>query len=274
MRLSVAMSPQESQDINSEQQNEISAIREIFINESKESKKFSKFEDFLLYEYREAWNHYRHLEKIRDSYINYFFTIAIGYIGFLGLVLNDISQKIDSKHCADSKHFANILIELVSSETELIILYTPSFLVFLILASFLVNIIRSGFLLAFYSNLFSNKIRFIIYGDNFEKINQVFWVRNDQHFLKVSNAIKGLLPRTYGIQNLTEFYYSSLLVFIYISQFYLFILSLVLVPVRMIISFVILLMLVIESYILFSWFHVIQQVKDINYVKQQSKNSL
>jgi hypothetical protein len=242
-------------EMNPEQMND---IRKIFLNESL---KFSKLEDFLLYEYREAWNHYRHLEKIRDSYINYFFTIAIGYIGFLGLVLNNISEKIDSKY------FVDILTELVSSEINLIILYTPSFLVFLILASFLVNIIRSGFLLAFYSNLFCNKIRFIIYGDNFEKINQAFWVRKDQNFLKISKAIKKSLPGAYGIQNLTEFYYSSLLISIYISQFYLFILSLISVPIRIIISIIIFLMLVVESYILFSWLHVIQEAKDIDYVK-------
>lgn len=41
----------------------------------------------LIEEYREAWAHYRHLETKRSTYLGFFFTFAVGVLGFIFTML-------------------------------------------------------------------------------------------------------------------------------------------------------------------------------------------
>ena len=51
--------------------------------------------DYFLEEFKESYEHYRHLEKLRSGHITFFFTLVAGFFGFLGFLLKNGSPVSD-----------------------------------------------------------------------------------------------------------------------------------------------------------------------------------
>src|SRR5689334_19743569 len=42
-----------------------------------------RIQEMLLEEYRQAWDHYRHVENERNQHVNYFFSVTLATVGFI-----------------------------------------------------------------------------------------------------------------------------------------------------------------------------------------------
>jgi hypothetical protein len=51
--------------------------------------------EFFREEFKESYEHYRHLEKQRSGHLAFFFTILSGFFGFLGYLFKDVSSVIN-----------------------------------------------------------------------------------------------------------------------------------------------------------------------------------
>lgn len=61
------------------------------------TKYLGKAEKLLLLEFKEAWQHYRHLELMRMQYLAFFFTLIFGCIGFTITALKDLQPQNTSQ---------------------------------------------------------------------------------------------------------------------------------------------------------------------------------
>src|SRR5262245_6145762 len=49
--------------------------------------------DLLMEEFKQAWEHYRHLEKARTQYINFFLTAALASAGFITSLFKNLKPE-------------------------------------------------------------------------------------------------------------------------------------------------------------------------------------
>ena len=118
--------------------------------------------ELLIEEYRQAWSHYRHLEGVRERYLNFFFTLLLAVLG-LGVTLIGLQS-------------GTFVINHWNITGVLLIIWILS-----LLATYLFAATRKlGVVLEFYERMKDN-IRPIFYKDHFASIYPLVSIRAYDH---------------------------------------------------------------------------------------------
>ena len=134
--------------------------------------------DVLLEEFRNSFQHYRHLENTRSKYMNFFFSILFSILGVYTAIFNLSDSQI--------------------SEKKIIISLIVGFLLILFTLYILINITRIGQVLYAYEQILYN-LRLLLYEGNIpEKLIVRNFLKKDRkgYFVRIQNSAEVLLKLT------------------------------------------------------------------------------